>query len=87
MTESTDTTIEATESSPTDFSTFGLSELRLAAVEALGWTTPTPIQSKAIPAIAGGRDVVGIARTGTGKTGAFMLPRSSGSKRAPASRS
>ena len=58
----------------TDFSAFGLSDLRLAAVQALGWTTPTPIQDKAIPLISEGRDVVGIARTGTGKTGAFMLP-------------
>ncbi len=59
---------------PTDFAAFGLSDLRLAAVEALDWSTPTPIQQQAIPCILGGRDVVGIARTGTGKTGAFMLP-------------
>ena len=59
---------------PTDFSAFGLSELRLAAVQALGWTTPTPIQQRAMPLVSEGRDVVGIARTGTGKTGAFMLP-------------
>ena len=58
----------------TDFTAFGLSDLRLAAVQALGWTTPTPIQQRAIPPIMEGRDVVGIARTGTGKTGAFMLP-------------
>ena len=58
----------------TAFSAFGLSALRLAAVEALGWTRPTSIQQQAIPLVAGGRDVVGIARTGTGKTGAFMLP-------------
>ena len=58
----------------TTFPAFGLSELRLAAVEALGWTRPTPIQHQAIPLVMGGRDVVGIARTGTGKTGAFMLP-------------
>ena len=58
----------------TDFTAFGLSDLRLAAVEALGWTEPTPIQQRAIPLIKAGRDVVGIARTGTGKTGAFMLP-------------
>lgn len=58
----------------TDFTAFGLSDLRLAAVEALGWTEPTPIQQRAIPLVKAGRDVVGIARTGTGKTGAFMLP-------------
>jgi len=51
-----------------------LSEERLAAVEALGWHTPTPIQAKAIPSGLEGKDVVGIAQTGTGKTGAFMLP-------------
>ena len=44
------------------------------AVRELGWTLPTPIQQKAIPAAAAGRDVVGIAQTGTGKTGAFLLP-------------
>lgn len=44
------------------------------AVKKLGWKTPTPIQEKAIPLIREGVDVVGIAQTGTGKTGAFMLP-------------
>lgn len=43
-------------------------------MDALGWTEPTPIQAQAIPALQAGRDLVGIARTGTGKTGAFMLP-------------
>ena len=47
--------------------------LRRALAEQ-GWTTPTPIQQKAIPAAREGRDVVGIAQTGTGKTGAFLLP-------------
>jgi len=51
-----------------------LSPELLAAVEALGWTTPTPIQAAAIPLGLSGSDVVGIAQTGTGKTGAFMLP-------------
>ena len=46
----------------------------LRAVQELGWTTPTPIQSKAIPAVREGKDVLGIAQTGTGKTGAFMIP-------------
>ena len=58
----------------TNFSAFGLSSLRLAAIESIGWTQPTPIQHQAISLIMAGRDVVGIARTGTGKTGAFMLP-------------
>ena len=46
----------------------------LRAVEDRGWETPTPIQIKAIPAVREGRDLVGIAQTGTGKTGAFLLP-------------
>jgi ATP-dependent RNA helicase RhlE len=46
----------------------------LRAVADLGWTTPTPIQRKAIPAAREGRDVLGIAQTGTGKTGAFLIP-------------
>jgi ATP-dependent RNA helicase RhlE len=44
------------------------------AVQDLGWTEPTPIQRKAIPAARDGRDVLGIAQTGTGKTGAFLIP-------------
>ncbi len=56
------------------FSDLGLSPERLAAVEALGWTIPTPIQAQAIPAGLTGTDVVGIAQTGTGKTAAFMIP-------------
>jgi ATP-dependent RNA helicase RhlE len=56
------------------FPDLNLSEERLAAVEALGWTVPTPIQAKAIPPGMAGKDVVGIAQTGTGKTGAFMIP-------------
>ena len=46
----------------------------LAAVKAAGYTTPTPIQEQGIPAVLGGRDVTGIAQTGTGKTAAFVLP-------------
>jgi ATP-dependent RNA helicase RhlE len=54
-------------------------ELRLAepivrAVAAEGYTIPTPIQAKAIPAVIAGKDVLGCARTGTGKTAAFALP-------------
>lgn len=56
------------------FKELSLSEARLAAVEALGWTEPTPIQWKAIPPALDGQDVVGVAQTGTGKTGAFMIP-------------
>ena len=56
------------------FRDLNLSEDRLAAIEAIGWSKPTPIQSKAIPSGLEGKDVVGIAQTGTGKTGAFMIP-------------
>jgi superfamily II DNA/RNA helicase len=56
------------------FSELGLSEKVLRAVEASGYTTPTPIQAQAIPFALTGRDVLGIAQTGTGKTAAFVLP-------------
>ena len=56
------------------FSTLGLSEKVLAAVEAAGYTTPTPIQAQAIPIVLELRDVCGIAQTGTGKTASFVLP-------------
>ncbi len=56
------------------FADLGISPERLAAIEALGWSTPTPIQHQAIPAGMEGKDVVGIAQTGTGKTAAFMVP-------------
>jgi ATP-dependent RNA helicase RhlE len=49
-------------------------EQLLRAVGELGWTIPTPIQIRAIPPAIAGKDVVGIAQTGTGKTGAFLLP-------------
>jgi len=56
------------------FSELGLSEKVLNAVEAAGYDTPTPIQAQAIPHALQGRDVLGIAQTGTGKTAAFTLP-------------
>ncbi len=59
---------------PVGFRDLELSRETLAAVEALGWKVPTPIQAKAIPVGLDGRDVVGIAQTGTGKTAAFMIP-------------
>ena len=46
----------------------------LDAVEALGYRLPTPIQSQAIPRILSGQDLIGVAQTGTGKTGAYLLP-------------
>ncbi len=58
----------------TDFSDLGLSAPLLSALAAEGYSTPTPIQSQAIPPALAGRDVCGIAQTGTGKTAAFALP-------------
>ena len=56
------------------FDELGLSEKVLNAVKASGYDTPTPIQEQAIPYALQGRDVLGIAQTGTGKTAAFTLP-------------
>ena len=56
------------------FEELGLAETLLRAVRAEGYTTPTKIQSAAIPAVLQGRDVLGCAQTGTGKTAAFALP-------------
>jgi superfamily II DNA/RNA helicase len=58
----------------TDFSTLGLSAPTLQAVADTGYTVATPIQAQAIPVALAGRDVLGIAQTGTGKTAAFTLP-------------
>src|SRR5471032_3336129 len=58
----------------TDFNTLGLSPETLRAVADTGYTTPTPIQEQAIPVALAGRDILGIAQTGTGKTAAFTLP-------------
>jgi ATP-dependent RNA helicase RhlE len=58
----------------TQFSDLGLSPQILAALEAKGYTVPTPIQAQAIPALLEGKDLCGIAQTGTGKTAAFALP-------------
>lgn len=56
------------------FARLGLPEELLQAVTRMGYVTPTPIQAEAIPPLLAGRDVVGIAQTGTGKTAAFGLP-------------
>ncbi|MGQ0765059.1 MAG: DEAD/DEAH box helicase [Gemmatimonadota bacterium] len=56
------------------FATLGIAENILRAVADAGYTTPTPIQTDAIPLILRGRDVMGLAQTGTGKTAAFTLP-------------
>jgi len=67
----------------TQFQDLGLAEPLLRAVAAEGHTHPTPIQSNAIPIALAGRDLVGIAQTGTGKTGAFVLPLLDRLTRAP----
>ncbi len=56
------------------FNSLGLSEARANHLESMGFTTPTPIQAEAIPHLLAGRDMVGQAQTGTGKTAAFSLP-------------
>ena len=56
------------------FKDLNLDQNVLTAVEATGYTEPTPIQAKAIPEALKGRDVLGIAQTGTGKTASFTLP-------------
>ncbi|MBT5392046.1 MAG: DEAD/DEAH box helicase [Euryarchaeota archaeon] len=58
----------------TDFQSLGLSNILLRAVESEGYTTPTPVQEQSIPPLLEGRDVLGVAQTGTGKTAAFALP-------------
>ncbi len=56
------------------FTSLGLSEALARAVEAAGYTQPTPVQQRAIPAVLQGRDLMVAAQTGTGKTGGFALP-------------
>ncbi|HEY9810732.1 MAG TPA: DEAD/DEAH box helicase [Halomicronema sp.] len=56
------------------FASLGLSDARVSQLEKLGFTAPTAIQAQAIPELLAGRDVVGQAQTGTGKTAAFSLP-------------
>ncbi len=58
----------------TSFNDFGLSAPILKALAAEGYVTPTPIQAQALPHVLAGKDILGIAQTGTGKTAAFALP-------------
>ncbi len=64
----------ASQSEMTSFSDLGLSPDIVRAVEAAGYTVPTPIQEQGVPVALTGKDVLGIAQTGTGKTAAFTLP-------------
>ena len=71
----TETEVEMQEpGEPESFNSLGLSDEVMRAVSDAGYRTPTPIQREAIPLILKGRDVIGLAQTGTGKTAAFTLP-------------
>lgn len=66
--------ILTTTTSTTTFGQLGLNTALLKALDAEGYATPTPIQAQSIPGVMAGRDLMGIAQTGTGKTAAFALP-------------
>jgi len=75
MTQSNPSVAAAAADAPvSSFADFGLHPDLLRAVADTGYTTPTPIQARAIPVVMEGRDVMGAAQTGTGKTAAFTLP-------------
>jgi len=57
-----------------EFSSLGLVDVLCEAAKSLGWKNPTKIQKEAIPIALEGRDIIGLAETGSGKTGAFALP-------------
>ena len=69
-----DTDSAVTAAPPPKFTDFGLAEPIVRAVTELGYTEPTPIQEQAIPVVMTGKDVMGAAQTGTGKTAGFALP-------------
>ncbi|CAP41256.1 DEAD/DEAH box helicase [Bordetella petrii] len=74
MTDSTTPEAPSTDAPTSTFADFGLHPQLLQSVADTGYTTPTPIQAQALPAVMAGRDVMGAAQTGTGKTAAFTLP-------------
>src|SRR3990167_8959361 len=74
MTDHTPTADNAADRSPQRFDTLPLDAKLLRAVADSGYTAMTPIQAKAIPLVLAGRDVMGAAQTGTGKTAAFSIP-------------
>ncbi|GGF30552.1 DEAD/DEAH box helicase [Subtercola lobariae] len=75
MTTDTNTQVEAVSAdAETSFTDLGLSDAVLKAVRDVGYETPSAIQAATIPPLLAGRDVVGLAQTGTGKTAAFALP-------------
>ena len=66
--------MEENAATPSPFVALGLRPELVAALTALGYEAPTPIQERTIPILIGGRDLIGQAQTGTGKTAAFALP-------------
>ena len=62
------------ESEPATFASLGVVATLCEAIDQLGWKAPTEIQKASIPESIGGRDVVGLAETGSGKTGSFAIP-------------
>ena len=66
------------------FQAFNFDPRIAAGVTAAGYTVPTPIQAQAIPPVLPGRDVIGLAQTGTGKTAAFVLPHPAAAAARPA---
>jgi ATP-dependent RNA helicase DeaD len=59
---------------PPDFESLGIIESVLKAIKQLGYEQPSPIQAQSIPILLGGENLLGVAQTGTGKTGAFAMP-------------
>ncbi|MET0187248.1 MAG: DEAD/DEAH box helicase, partial [Achromobacter sp.] len=74
MTQEISSVAPATDAPSCTFSDFDLHPLLLQSIVETGYTTPTPIQAQAIPVVIEGRDVMGAAQTGTGKTAAFTVP-------------
>ncbi len=68
------------------FEQFSLDQRVISGIKSIGYTTPTPIQQQAIPIALAGRDLLGLAQTGTGKTAAFILPILHRLSREPTSR-
>ena len=56
------------------FEKLGLNPKTLQAIAEVGYTSPTPIQEKAVPLLLEGRDIIALAQTGSGKTASFILP-------------
>ncbi|KAK7939056.1 hypothetical protein WMY93_002382 [Mugilogobius chulae] len=72
--ENSNVTGEGSEQTGKTFKDLGVTEVLCEACDQLGWKAPTKIQTEAIPVALQGKDVIGLAETGSGKTGAFALP-------------